>query len=63
MKSYNLIIPVTGAIQLNICAEDTSEALNILMNKKPDLETLPNGHLDMEISKIIVIETELNEYN
>ena len=63
MKSYNFIIPVTGAIQLNICAEDASEALNILMNKKSDLETLPNGHLDTEISKIIVIETELNEYN
>lgn len=63
MNSYNFIIPVTGAIQLNIVAEDASEALNILLTKRPDLETLPNGHLEMEISKIIVIETELNEYN
>lgn len=63
MKSYNMIVPVTGAIQLNICAEDAAEALNILMMKKSDLESLSNGHLDMEISKIIVIETELNEYN
>lgn len=63
MNSYNFIIPVTGAIQLNIVADDASEALNILLAKRPDLETLPNGHLEMEISKIIVIETELNEYN
>lgn len=63
MNNYNFIIPVTGVIQLNIVAEDASEALNILLAKKADLEALPNGHLEMEMLKIIVTETELNEYN
>ena len=63
MKEYNLIVPVIGTIQLSICAEDVEEALEILLDKQEDLERLPYGHLEMELSKIIVIENKINDSN
>lgn len=63
MKEYNLIVPVIGTVQLLICAEDAEEALEILLDKQEDLERLPYGHLEMELSKIIVIENKINDSN
>lgn len=63
MKEYNLIVPVIGTVQLSICAEDAEEALGILLDKQEDLERLPYGHLEMELSKIIVIENKINDSN
>ena len=63
MKEYNLIVPVIGTVQLSICAEDAEEALEILLDKQEDLERLPYWHLEMELSKIIVIENKINDSN
>lgn len=56
MTEYNLIVPVIGSIQISICAQDAEEAFDILMDKKDILENIPHGHLEMELSKIIVVE-------
>ena len=63
MHEYKLIVPVFGSINLTICAESTEEALNILLEKQADLEVIPHGHIEMELSKILVIENEINESN
>jgi hypothetical protein len=63
MNEYKLIVPVFGSINLTICAESTEEAINILVAKQNDLEMIPHGHIEMELSKILVIENEINESN
>lgn len=63
MNEYKLIIPVFGSINLTICAENLEETLNILASKQADLEMIPHGHLEMELSKILVIENKTNESN
>lgn len=63
MNEYKLIIPVFGSINLTICAESIEEALNILVSKQADLEMIPHGHIEMELSKILVIENKTNESN
>lgn len=63
LNEYKMIVPVSGSVQLSVCAEDAAEAINILIEKQPDLEALPYGHLEMELSKIIVIENKINDRN
>jgi hypothetical protein len=63
MNEYKLIVPVFGSINLTIYAENTEEAINILVSKQADLQMIPHGHIEMELSKILVIENEINESN
>lgn len=63
MNEYKLIIPVFGSINLTICAESTEEAIEIVLDKQTELEMIPHGHIEMELSKILVIENQINESN
>lgn len=53
MKKFNFVIPIHGAINIEIIAEDVDEAFEILFNKKDAYEYHPNGHLVLEIENAI----------
>lgn len=61
MKEYKFIVPIIGSAQLTACADTAEEALEIILEKQEELESLPYGHVDMDFSKVIVIENEINE--
>ena len=63
MEEYKLIVPITGAITLNITAESIEEAVDILLKKQEALESHPCGKLNLEIDKIIVIPEEPKTFN
>lgn len=63
MNNYNFIIPVTGSIQISICAETVEEAVNSLTEKQAELEKIPNGHLDIDFTQMLIIENKINKLN
>ena len=63
MEEYKLIVPVTGAIILNITVESIEEAVDILLKKQEALEKHPCGKLNLELDKIVVIPVEPKTFN
>ena len=63
MNEYKLIIPVDGAITLNITAESIEEAVDILLKKQEALESHPCGKLNLELDKVVVIPAEPKTFN
>lgn len=63
MTKYNFIIPVTGSIQISICAETVEEAINSLTEKQTELEKIPNGHLNVDLTQMLIIENKINKLN
>ena len=63
MEEYKLIVPISGAITLNITAESIEEAVDILLKKQEALENHPYGKLNLEIDKIVVIPEEPKTFN
>lgn len=63
MEEYKLIVPISGAITLNITAESIEEAVDILLKKQEALESHPCGKLNLEIDKIVVIPEEPKTFN
>lgn len=58
MEEYKLIVPVTGAITLNITAESIEEAVDILLKKQEELEKHPHCKLNLELDKVVAIPIE-----
>ena len=58
MEEYKLIVPVAGAITLNITAESIEEAVDILLKKQEALEKHPCGKLNLELDKVVAIPVE-----
>ena len=63
MNEYKLIIPIDGAITLNITAESVEEAVDILLKKQEALEKHPCGKLNLELDKIVAIPVEPKTFN
>ena len=63
MEEYKLIVPISGALTLNITAESIEEAVDILLKKQEALENHPCGKLNLEIDKIVVIPEEPKTFN
>lgn len=63
MNEYKIIIPISGAITINITAESIEEAVDILLEKQEVLENHPYGKLNLEIDKIVVIPEEPKTFN
>ena len=63
MEEYKLIVPVTGAITLNITAESIEEAVDILLKKQETLEKHPCGKLNLELDKVVAIPVESKTFN
>ena len=63
MEEYKLIVPVNGAITLNITAESIEEAVDILLKKQESLENHPCGKLNLELDKVVVIPVEPKTFN
>jgi hypothetical protein len=63
MEEYKLIVPVTGAITLNITAESIEEAVDILLKKQEALEKHPYGKLNLELDKVVAIPVESKTFN
>lgn len=58
MQEFRISIPVNGMINLSVCAESLQEAINIVIEKQDELETIPNGSLNLELNSVIVIPIE-----
>lgn len=54
MKKFNFIIPCHGCIITEIIAETPEDAINIITEKKANLEYHPNGHLELEIENCLI---------
>lgn len=63
MNEYKIIIPISGAITINITAESVEEAVDILLERQEVLENYPYGKLNLEIDKIVVIPEEPKTFN
>lgn len=63
MQEFRLSIPVTGMVSISISAESVEEAIDILLEKQPDLERHPMGKLNLEVDNIIVIPVEPKTFN
>lgn len=63
MEEYKLIVPVTGAITINVTAESIEEAVDILLKKQEALEKHPCGQLNLELDKVVVIPVEPKTFN
>lgn len=63
MNEYKIIIPISGAITINITAESVEEAVDILLERQEVLENHPYGKLNLEIDKIVVIPEEPKTFN
>lgn len=63
MQEFRLSIPVTGMITVPINANSVEEAVDILLEKQPDLERHPMGKLNLEVDNIIVIPIEPKTFN
>ena len=63
MQEFRLSIPVTGMITVSISADSVEEAVDVLLEKQPDLERHPMGKLNLEVDKIIVIPVEPKTFN
>ena len=58
MQEFRISIPVNGMINLSVCAESLQEAINIVIEKQDELETISNGSLNLELNSVIVIPIE-----
>ena len=58
MNEYKIIIPIDGAITLNVVAETIEDAVNIILTKQEELEKHPNGKLNLKLDNVIVIPNE-----
>lgn len=63
MQTFKLSIPVTGMVNISITAESLTEAINQLIEQQEELEKIPNGYLDLELDKVIVIPIEPNTFS
>lgn len=63
MQEFKLSIPITGMITVPISADSVEEAIDILLEKQPDLERHPMGKLNLEVDNIIVIPVEPKTFN
>lgn len=63
MNEYKIIIPISGAITINITAESVEEVVDILLERQEVLENHPYGKLNLEIDKIVVIPEEPKTFN
>ena len=63
MNEYKIIIPISGAITINITAESVEEAVDILLKRQEVLENHPYGKLNLEVDKIVVIPEEPKTFN
>ena len=59
MEEYILIVPVTGAITINITAESIEEAVE----KTRSVRKHPCGKLNLELDKVVVIPVESKTFN
>lgn len=58
MEGYKLIIPISGAITLDVVADSLEEAIDILLQKQEELEKHPLCKLNLELDKVVAIPTE-----
>lgn len=58
MQEFRISIPVNGMINISVCAESLQEAIDTVIEKQDELETIPNGSLNLELNNVIVIPIE-----
>ena len=63
MQEFRISIPVNGMIGLSIYANSLEEAINEIIERQTELETIPNGSLSLNLDHIIVIPIEPKTFN
>lgn len=58
MEGYKLIVPISGAITLDITANSLEEAVDVLLQKQEELEKHPHCKLNLELDKVVAIPIE-----
>lgn len=58
MNEYKIIVPIDGAITLDVIAETIEDAVDILLEKQEILEKHPNGKLNLKLNNVIIIPNE-----
>lgn len=55
MQDFRLIVPINGAITLNVVAESIETAIDVLLQKQEEIENHPYGKLNLELDKVLAI--------
>jgi hypothetical protein len=63
MQEFRISVPVNGMINLSIYAESLEEAVEKLVEKQPELESIPNGFLSLELDHVIIIPIDPKTFN
>jgi hypothetical protein len=63
MQEFRLIIPVNGTINLSVHANSLEEAIDEIIERQSELETIPNGSLNLELDHIVVIPIDPKTFN
>lgn len=58
MNEYKIIVPIDGAITLDVIAETIEDAVDVLLEKQETLEKHPNGKLNLKLNNVIIIPNE-----
>lgn len=63
METFNIFIPVTGTVSVSVTADSLEDAIEVLLDQKESLERCPNGKLNLELDKVIVIPEEPKNFS
>ena len=63
MQEFRISIPVKGMINLSVYTESLEEAVEKLVEKQSELESIPNGFLNLELDHVIIIPIEPKTFN
>ena len=63
MDSFKLIVPISGAITLDVIANSLEEAIEILLEKQEILEQHAYGKLNLELDSVVVIPKNPKTFN
>lgn len=63
MQEFRISVPINGMINLSIYAESLEEAVEKLVEKQPELESIPNGFLNLELDRVIIIPIDPKTFN
>lgn len=63
MDSFKLIVPISGAITLDVIANSLEEAIEILLEKQEILEQHAYGKLNLELDSVVAIPKNPKTFN